>query len=262
MKRPWLLYGLACVVLGVALTWMSVKMLELERSETQAKHEKEYQDNVWAAIGRMDTWIESLLQIEKSRPVSAYQAFSDVREVYAKKDLMKVEEPLSTPSPLLREISPFIRLHFQIDASGSFSSPQVPRSNYQELAVPALMSQNTWVANAAQLATIGKEIDPKRLGQQVQAAVELQQRAPQQQQAIQQDRAYGRKGAASPGAREPFGAFWTGGQLYFVRRVERSGETLYQGFLANWPELRNELLDGGARPVPRTRRCAPRRAAT
>ncbi len=234
MRRPWLVFGLVSILVLAAITWASVIMIELERSETEAKRETEYQNNVWKAIRRIDAWIDRMLIREEERPPSDYDSFSDVNDVYAKADLAKVDEALSKPSPLLREQSSFVRLYFQIDDSGTMTSPQVPRSNYQELAVPQFLSQQQWAQNASQLATIRKTIKKDRLQRQVADAIQIRARAQSEAQQVGQMR-----GKETP---DPFGPFWEGSDLFFARRVKRGDAQTIQGFRADWPAIKKALL--------------------
>jgi hypothetical protein len=78
---------------------ISRKMLDLERGETAAKHAAAFQQKLRLALWRIDRAFSEMLRREAERPADAYGT------------------PIEKPD--------FIRLHFQVDPAGNFSSPQV-----------------------------------------------------------------------------------------------------------------------------------------
>lgn len=156
MKRPWQnwLLMLLCVTIVVpAMCWMTLKALEIDRDQRearrqteQARHkeaearrqaelarsqadlarrEAELQELISSALWRMDWTLTPLVAQEAARPYFAYRPFftgtGDLPNGKGQK--INVQQ---FPSPLLVQPSEFVKLHFQIAPDGTWSSPQNP----------------------------------------------------------------------------------------------------------------------------------------
>jgi signal transduction histidine kinase len=132
-RRWWLVYG-ACVALTLAaLSWMTLSVLELERAEQQARRNTAHETAVRLALWRMDSWFAPHLEQEAARPYYEYLPYYSEERAYTR--LFNRIEPgeVLSPSPLLDFRSDIIRIHFQVDADGAWSSPQVPTGNLRDL---------------------------------------------------------------------------------------------------------------------------------
>jgi signal transduction histidine kinase len=121
----WTAFAVA-LVLGVAtLTWSSATVLRLERAEAAAAAQAALEENARLALWRMDSAVTLLLAQESARPYFQYRAFYPAGGAYESAFNETAGNDL-VPSPLLREIPPRVRLHFQLGANGRVTSPQVP----------------------------------------------------------------------------------------------------------------------------------------
>jgi signal transduction histidine kinase len=197
--------GAAAVLLVMAS--ITRKMIDLERGETAAKHAAAYQQKLRVALWRIDHAFSGMLRREAERTPEAYAAL------------------LETPD--------FIRLHFQVDASGTFTSPQV-----SEGLPPEVFVQNCNTLSRIE-GIVGRDNVEGKLEQAEQQAATLQRlkvdEAWLQRWQIASEAKKGREVAT--GSLEPL---WEKDELVFVRRVGRR----LQGFLVDWPRLERTLLAG------------------
>lgn len=134
-RRSWLaIYALGAVVTLGALLWISVVVLDLERSELRALAVGRHQEAVRLALWRMDSWFGPQLTSEVARLPLEYRAYSPQSRAYTR--ILNRIEPgeVLVPSPLLTFESEVLRLHFQVDREG-WSSPQCPTGNWLDLAL-------------------------------------------------------------------------------------------------------------------------------
>jgi signal transduction histidine kinase len=204
-RRLWILFAFGAAAVLAVMAWISREMLELEIAETAAKHAVAHEQRLRLALWRLDTAFSEMLRREASRAPDAYAA------------------PLDKPE--------FIRLHFQADAGGSFSSPQVSDAALG----PEVIAQNCSTLSRIE-GIVGEGDVAGRLEQaEKQTAPTLQtlqlDDAWLQRWQIAADAKKGRE----TGSLEPL---WQGGELIFVRRVG----SLLQGFLVDWPRLEGLLL--------------------
>src|SRR5690349_17486570 len=123
----WLLFSLGAAIVVAALVWISALVL---RMEAQASHEA----SVRLALYRMDFWLSPRIGRERLRPYFEYLPFYAQQRAYTR--ILNEIEPgeVITPSPLLTFESDVFRLHFQVDAQGEITSPEVPTGNWRDLA--------------------------------------------------------------------------------------------------------------------------------
>lgn len=131
MVRPWrtwqiwLGYGVSLALAVLALSWLSGKVLELDRAEAAARARGELDERAGAALWRMDVELTHLLAAEVGRPVSAFQPVM--------RSGLEGDSP--SVSPLLVQPSQYVLLHFQVDEQGRWVSPQVPDPRDNEVAL-------------------------------------------------------------------------------------------------------------------------------
>lgn len=154
MNRPWktwLIFALCTFVLLAVIGWISRTVWRLTRAQGQAQAQAEIEEKVRLALWRMDSLLAPLIAQENGRPYFAYQAFYPAESAagYAPQN-SGAAGPL-VPSPLLTQISTNILLHFQRDASGRLSSPQVPEGRQRDLAEARFTTRPQIEAAAARL---------------------------------------------------------------------------------------------------------------
>ena len=134
MKRPWqiwLLFALSLAVVVPAVGWLTVNVLELDRAEAVARAQIELEQDVNSVMWTMDAEILTpLMAREVARPYSAYQPFYTLPAETNR----QIDEP-RVASPLLTQPSPYILLHFQLNADGTLTSPQAPEPECSAWAV-------------------------------------------------------------------------------------------------------------------------------
>ncbi len=121
MIRPWqvwCLFALCLVVALPAMGWLTVKAVQLDRAEATARASAELEQEIGWALWQMDTAVTPLLAQEAARPHFLYRPY-----IYNSANGKATQR---VPSPLLEQPSEFVMLHFQRDASGAWSSPQLP----------------------------------------------------------------------------------------------------------------------------------------
>lgn len=130
MKRQrltWLIFSVCVLVLLGALGWLSVRLLELEQAYRLAGLIDQHEEEVRLALWRLDSRLATLVAGENARPYFAYTSFySADRPFEALLGRPASPELEPVPSPLLTQLTPEVRIHFQIAPGHIFSSPQVP----------------------------------------------------------------------------------------------------------------------------------------
>jgi signal transduction histidine kinase len=137
MTRPWktwLVFATCCAVLLAAMGWISVTALQLDRLQQHAAQRADFEELVRLALWRMDSWLTPTIVEETARPASAYRALAPAANAYSKTLAPLRQGDVLVPSPLLAYNSSNVLLHFQLDAAGNITSPQVPPPAQQALA--------------------------------------------------------------------------------------------------------------------------------
>jgi len=251
-RVPWLVFGGCVLAVAVALGWVTVVTLRLERAELQASAAARHQEAQQSALWRMDSWLSVFVGREAARPYSDYLPY--------------VAGERGSVSPLLTLQSDYIPLHFQLDANG-VTSPQIPSAPPGLLETPVTL---------AELAARGHGLD-RRSGyldlERVRAGVALAEALPTTKLANLSMPADSRTAAGrteydarvSCTVPPAPGSAWADGiavdvgpliplwlahpedreshELVFVRRVGIGEGKLFQGFFVDWPGLRERLLD-------------------
>ena len=299
-KSWWALYALGAFLTLGALGWISAAVLDLLAREGAARLEHRRQQALRLALWRMDSWFGPQLAAEVARLPHEYQAYTPQALAYTR--VLSQIEPgeVLVPSPLLSFESDIIRLHFQVDSAGTWTSPQAPESNSLDLAqANGLIEAGDLRRRRALLAELATRLElaglPARLGgaecnfnqlfltppeapaptaagrdqdqislldndlnlkergwraqvvQQAQLPAEAEELLPVGLNRPQE--------VATDGQREtrsaPLVPFWleasaAGGPeqepwLVFARRVRTARGEAFQGFLTDWPRLREGL---------------------
>lgn len=130
----WLMFGVGAAVMLMALAWVTVVMLQLERNELVARADANHQESLRLALWRMDSWLAPQLARESARPYFEYQSFYRPQLTIAPGSRQLDTEQLRAPSPLLGFDDDIFVLHFQRTGDGLATSPQAPQDTDLNLA--------------------------------------------------------------------------------------------------------------------------------
>lgn len=160
MSRPWhiwLAFGACLSVVLAAMGWISLTVIRLDRNEQHTRTQSQREENARLALWRMDSALAPIAAQESARPYFAYGSFYSADRPYGNmfNDNVKPGEVL-LPSPLLSQAGPNALLHFQIDDSGKFTSPQVPTGNKVNLALNACSTEQIVSIAAQRLSVLRK----------------------------------------------------------------------------------------------------------
>lgn len=129
-----LVFAIGAALMTGALVWLTMQAVELERREARARADAKFQEAIRLALWRMESTLAPIIARESSRPYFQYRSFYPAGRAYnAMRSDAKPGEVV-VPSPLLAGPQEPILLHFEQDASGACSSPQVPGSEFVSLA--------------------------------------------------------------------------------------------------------------------------------
>ena len=273
----WLVWSLCAAVALAALAGLSLLVLELERSELAARAESAHQEDLRLALWRMDGWFAPRLARESARPYFEYQAYYPQERLYTRILNPIQQGEVLSPSPLLTFRSEYVRLHFQLEQDGVWSSPQLPTGNWLDLSqsnglgredsaeltalieglrgridFPGLdrFAGENWESINRVLAN-DESLQSEAAPSQQRSRQELAKRAQSAYQVAEGDGlpaepSLDTGGGARTGALVPV---WIDGSgesrepaLCFVRRVQVGSTSLLQGFLTSWPRLRSALI--------------------
>ncbi|MBL9078463.1 MAG: HAMP domain-containing histidine kinase [Planctomycetes bacterium] len=277
--RAWGWFAATALPLVLALGWVTVSLLQLDRDEVRARQQASLHERVRLALWRMDSWLSPQLAAEAVRPASAYQAFPPARDAWTRGYSKLAADEVLVRSPLLGLESPRFLLHFEIGADGTLSSPQAPTGNQREVAVANGITEEVLVraqqrlerlaprlprasveravgGAEAQLGMVGCNLLSADVGQQAQVSFnEFTNRQVanlrNQGQWLQDGVVAGATAAPVVGtALTPRGAvgpmlpFWLDGEpalLAIGRRVQDAGGVRLQGVVLDWAVLEREL---------------------
>ncbi len=171
MRRSWQIwvaFGTCLAVLLAAMGWISLKALRLEQAEVEARQleirarrQAALEQDVRLALYRMDDVLKPLVARESARPYFVYDTFLAL-DRWRYGDTVKTTERLAA-SPLLTEDLPHVRVHFQVDPDGRFTSPRAPEPAKRHLVVPKHVSSEAVEEVRAELARLAEIVDRDRL---------------------------------------------------------------------------------------------------
>lgn len=162
MSRPWHIWSVFAVCLAVglaALIWLSVLLLRLDGETALARQRTDLEANTRLALWRMDSALAPLIARESARPYFVYTSFYPAERAYTRMFNELEYGEVLIPSPLITPVSPYIRLHFQVDGRGVYASPQVPTGNMRDLAEERYVDGAAITAAAEQLALLSTRLD-------------------------------------------------------------------------------------------------------
>jgi signal transduction histidine kinase len=265
-SRAWLVFAACLLVIAVALGWVSLVAIRLERAELSARTESQHRESVRFALWRMDSWLSMFVGREAARPYSDYLPASASPPGESR-----------SPSPLLALNSSYLPLHFQLDASG-LTSPQVAPASPWTPNEPTPIAVSEGVARRERLDSLGPYLDLGYVQARVAAAeslpttrlADLSMPTPDPSVGVPPRTEFeARASCTVPTAPE---SAWQDGvavevgpliplwlrhaeqterfELVFVRRVEIGEGKLYQGFVVEWSALRAKLIEEASDLLP------------
>ncbi len=125
MKRPWhvwLLFVLGLALVVAPMSWLTLKAIELDRAELQARQQIQLEERISRALWRMDVLLMPLLAQEAARPALVYCPTVNTFETEGKGKGTSRQ----SASPLLVSPPDYVLVHFELAPDGSLSSPQSP----------------------------------------------------------------------------------------------------------------------------------------
>ncbi len=195
MKRPWQIWTLFVIGIAVvypAMGWLTWKVIELDRAESVARQTLAEMTNeaqlaranaegsrqqaeaarrranqqrlIGNALWRMDTAIAPLMAQEAARPFQTFQSF------YASSGKGK-GSAAKVPSPILKQPSEEVNLHFTSNPDGGITSPQVPLGESCQLAFRNGLTQTELECNTQRLSELALHLDRTKLMAQLPTAM-------------------------------------------------------------------------------------------
>jgi signal transduction histidine kinase len=159
VKKPWQIwtaFGVCVSVILLSMLWLTWRAVALDQAEVDARHEadaargrSELQERIALALWRMDWTLAPLIAQEVTRPSYTYRPF--LTAPASKGEPARREE---LASPLLTQASPFVLVHFEVAADGTWSSPQVPSEADNGYALAAGVSNEAIHRSAQRLAEL------------------------------------------------------------------------------------------------------------
>src|SRR5436190_6952974 len=166
-RRLWILFAAGALIVMIALGWVTLRVLDLEKREAQARADAQYQEALRLALWRMDSWFAPRLSREAARPYFEYLSYYPQERAYTRilNEISKGE--VLTPSPLLTFTSDYFPIHFQVNDDGTVTSPQVPIESQRDLAESTLLAGTQIDAHAAILDQVRPMLSRETLVQRV-----------------------------------------------------------------------------------------------
>ena len=122
----WLVFALCLLLVLAAMGWLSATALRLDRAEVEARRQAVLEEKVRLALWRMDSALAPTVAQESARPYFAYLAYFPADRSFNRMFNSRTKGETLVASPLLVETPPHVLLHFQLDAAGNLTSPQLP----------------------------------------------------------------------------------------------------------------------------------------
>jgi signal transduction histidine kinase len=165
VKKTWHVWAafVFCLAVGLlGMTWLSVRVVELDHAEAAARREAErarrqteVQERIAAALWRMDWTLTPLIAEEATRPSFAYRPF--LESPSSKGGLPAVA------SPLLTDIPDYVVLNFDVSADNSWTSPQSPSDVEVPFANAAGLSDAAILDNRRKLVELSHSVSYQQL---------------------------------------------------------------------------------------------------
>ena len=162
-RSVWGALAICLVVVVGALVWIYIEARQLERRQVEGWIAADRGERVRLALWRMDSALAPLVTQEVARPYFEFAAFYPTQRAYSRMFAAIEEGEVLVPSPLLSYESSLVHLHFQVDAAGLITSPQVPSGNMLDLAEHQFVSGERLATCREKLAALREIVDPRGL---------------------------------------------------------------------------------------------------
>jgi len=162
-RKGWIILALGALAAAVALAWVSVEALSLEREGARAKAEASFEERVRLALWRMDSYLAPIVAAEAVRPHFHYAPFYAEEDAFTRawNDIPAGE--VLVASPLLNSANPNGYIHFEIPPEGGVRSPQAPEGAMEDNAVPTYMTNDALKAANGKLDELREMLSPEAI---------------------------------------------------------------------------------------------------
>ncbi len=233
-----LFFGLGLLLGLSAMGWVTREALRSDRSEQAAQARVAAEAKVRQALARMDATMGLFLAPESARPWFHYAAFSPMGQTYSDQVVSPVGPWI--PSPLLLRDDPLVKVRFQVDGAGHFSSPLVLEGADRVRARQLDLDPQRLQGAASGLAALAGRFDVERL----KAAMSRQGAVLLSHEQLAEYR--NRSGRGTPHSRflvqGGWVPFWEGGDLFLARQVWVGDVEWIQGCWMEAEGVREVLL--------------------
>lgn len=161
MNRSLFIWAPFAMCVGLVLTamlWVTSVALQLDAEQIAARRQATLEENTRLALWRMDYAVGPLVAEIAQQPYFAYASFYPLSRAYEHMFNVADRGETMLPSPLLNPTSRSVRLYFQVDAAGVFSSPQAPATGLRALAIPRFIDDETFSAATNRLQELARRV--------------------------------------------------------------------------------------------------------
>ena len=239
LRRPVALgFGLGLILGLGAMAWVTLEALRSDRGEQAAQARVASEAKVRQALARMDATMGLFLAPESARPWSHYAPFSPLGQVHIDQPAAQAGPWL--PSPLLLGDDPLVKVRFQVDALGHFTSPLVPEGADRARAHRLAIDPQRLLSATSGLAALSRRFTLASLkGAMARQGAVLLSR----EQVVEYEHRRGngapRQGFLHQGGWVPF---WEGGDLFLARQTWVGEAERIQGSWMDAEGMREVLL--------------------
>jgi signal transduction histidine kinase len=166
MRRPWqvwLAFAISLLVAVAAVGWLSYRALESDRADAVAAARAAREELARLAMWRLDSAATTLIAQENAQPYFAYRPFYSAGDILNGNPAAKTSVTPLLPSPMLTAENPQVKLYFEVNSLGEFSSPIVPPPDLLARVVPAYLSAEKVAGNRQRLEALGRLVSLDRL---------------------------------------------------------------------------------------------------
>ncbi|MCA9291788.1 MAG: hypothetical protein KDA25_11720, partial [Phycisphaerales bacterium] len=162
----WIVFGAAVTAVLLALAWITVTVIRLDDARAAGENDR-------LALWRMDAWLMPRLARESARSYAEYESYHAIDVAYNDQYMQLAPNQVYVASPLLTFESDVFPLHFQFDAQGTVTSPQVPTGNRRDLAEATCLLPGVVPDRENRMAAFVDAVDLDALRHRVETSVDV-----------------------------------------------------------------------------------------
>lgn len=239
LRRPWVLYGLFLALGLGAMAWITNLALRSDQAEWRAQSRALMEEKIRLSLWRMDATMALFLSPEAARPYYHYQTFHR-------------DNGILVPSPMLLMDDPLVLLRFEVDRTGAFSSPLVPKDQQGFLAKGLIRDPKKLDEARSRLHAVENRLSWTGM----ESAMRQGRAVFLSREQMAELRGRSRKGAgvrmASPfdvnlGTWTPF---WSSRDLFLARQVWVGDQESLQAIWLDWSSVKEVLLSAARDQFP------------